>query len=88
MSILLQHPVAQEKINYNASSCTNRHATALHLASFYGLTGVVQLLIEHAERLSIDLNSTDAYGRRPIDLAIEYNNNIEIIQLFTMLDAK
>ena len=84
VSILLQHPVAQAHLNYNASSC----ATALHLACFYGLTGVVQLLIEHAERLSIDLNSTDAYGRRPIDLAIEYNNNIEIIQLFTMLDAK
>ena len=88
VSILLQHPVAQAHINYNASSCANRHNTALHFACFYGLTGVVQLLIEHAERLSIDLNSTDAYGRRPIDLAIEYNNNIEIIQLFTMLDAK
>ena len=87
VSVLLHHTVAQANINYNASSCGNRHQTALHLACFHGLTEIVQLLVKHAERLGIDLYATNANGKRPIDLAIEYHNNEEIVQLFQMIYA-
>ena len=65
----------QPHLNINQQN--KREWSALHVASFYGHTECVKLLLNHSD---IDINITNNDGATPLDITLE-DNNPECIKL-------
>ena len=53
----------------------NAFQTPLHLACMQGHFHIVKLLIQNAEKLPLKVDSTDKYGKLPIQLLVEQEQN-------------
>ena len=83
VELLLNHPVAQANIDYNAFSAEMNSKTAFHMACTHGFPEIVKLMVDNAEKNGIDLFARDGLGRSPIEIAkhCQHDQLLEILPL-------